>query len=80
MEGYTLALDFLVNNKALALLNKLDGITLKHDGRFYLAKESRMSQEVFHLSEIRAKAYRHYRNNAYGTAKFMSAKSERLDF
>ncbi|MBT4999500.1 MAG: FAD-binding oxidoreductase, partial [Tateyamaria sp.] len=80
MEGYTLALDFPVNNKALALLNKLDSITLKHDGRFYLAKDSRMSQEVFHLSEIRAKAYRHYLNNAYGKTKFMSAQSERLDF
>ena len=80
MEGYTLALDFPVNNKTLALMNILDSITVKHNGRFYLAKDSRMSQDVFHISEQRAKAYRHYRNTADYTSGFVSAQSERLDF
>jgi len=80
MEGYTLALDFPVNNKTLALMNKLDSITLKHDGHFYLAKDSRMSREVFHQAEQRAKAYRHYRNTVLNSDKFVSAQSERLDF
>lgn len=79
MEGYTLALDFPVNNKTLALMNKLDSITLKHNGRFYLAKDSRMSREVFHLSEQRAKEYQNYRNTAFNADKFVSAQSERLD-
>ena len=79
MEGYTLALDFPVNKKTLALMNQLDSITLKHNGRFYLAKDSRMSREVFHLSEQRAKAYQNYRNTAFNVDKFVSAQSERLD-
>ena len=47
MEGYTLALDFPVNEKTLDLLEKLDQITLKYGGRFYLAKDARMKKEVF---------------------------------
>ncbi|MEO0564819.1 MAG: FAD-binding oxidoreductase, partial [Chloroflexota bacterium] len=39
MEGYTLALDFPVNTKTLALLKELDRIALEHCGRFYLAKD-----------------------------------------
>ena len=46
MEGYTLAPDFPVNNKNLSLMNNLDKITLKHGGRFYLAKDSRISREI----------------------------------
>jgi len=80
MEGYTLALDFPVNNKTLALMNKLDIITLKNEGRFYLAKDSRMSQEVFHLSDERARVYQQYRNSAFDADKFVSAQSERLEF
>lgn len=79
MEGYTLALDFPVNNKTLALMNKLDSITLQYGGRFYLAKDSRMSHEVFHLSEQRAQTYKQYRTAAFGADKFASAQSERLD-
>jgi len=60
-------------------MNKLDSITLQHGGRFYLAKDSRMSQAVFHLSEQRAKAYKQYRNAAFDVDKFASAQSERLD-
>ena len=80
MEGYTLALDFPINKETLALMNKLDHITLNHGGRFYLAKDSRMSHEVFHLSERRAKAYKDYRNAAFGSERFVSAQSERLEF
>ena len=47
MEGYTLALDFPVNEKTFELLEKLDEITLKYGGRFYLAKDARMKKEVF---------------------------------
>ena len=80
MEGYTLALDFPVNNKSLALMNKLDSITLQHGGRFYLAKDSRMSHEVFHLSDGRARLYQQYRDGAFDADKFVSAQSERLEF
>ena len=38
MEGYTLAVDFAVNEKTLRLMKQLELITLGYDGRFYLAK------------------------------------------
>jgi decaprenylphospho-beta-D-ribofuranose 2-oxidase len=80
MEGYTLALDFPVNNKTLDLMNKLDSITIKHNGRFYLAKDSRMSQEVFRQSEHRAEAYEKFRQRTLSKDFFVSSQSERLGF
>ena len=48
IEGYTLALDFKVNPEVFRLLNELDEIVLTHNGRLYLAKDARMSADVFH--------------------------------
>ena len=78
MEGYTLALDFPVNNKTLNLMDKLDIITLKHGGRFYLAKDSRISQKKFLQSDIRAKSYRKYRQIKEMSSSFQSSQSKRL--
>lgn len=78
MEGYTLALDFPVNAKTLALMNELDNITLQHNGRFYLAKDSRMQRDVFRQSERRADAYQNYRQGQGASAAYSSAQSERL--
>ncbi len=58
MEGYTLALDFPAHPKALALMERLDAITLAHGGRFYLAKDSRMSRATFERSDPRAQDFR----------------------
>jgi len=46
-EGYTLALDFPVNNKLFPLLDRLDAMVLDYGGRHYLAKDARMSADVF---------------------------------
>ena len=62
MEGYTLALDFPVNEKTFELLEKLDEITLKYGGRFYLAKDARMKKEVFKKSDERIGEYISFRN------------------
>ena len=78
MEGYTLALDFPVNNKTLALMERLDSITMEHDGRFYLAKDSRMSRDVFQQSEPRAQHYLSFRSAHMATKAFASAQSKRL--
>lgn len=78
MEGYTLALDFPINAKTLALMNQLDRITLQHGGRFYLAKDSRMSPDVFKQSEHRADGYRQYRTQAGVLDTYSSAQSKRL--
>lgn len=78
MEGYTLSLDFPVTQKTLALMDRLDQITLAHGGRYYLAKDSRMSRDVFHQSDPRAQAFRDYLRGHGETPVFTSAQSERL--
>ena len=78
MEGYTLALDFPVNKKALALMARLDSITVEYGGRFYLAKDSRMSRDVFHQAERRAQDYLSFRDAQMASHAFISAQSERL--
>jgi len=70
LEGYTLALDFKVNPSVFRLLNELDEIVLKHQGRIYLAKDARMSSDVFHQSYERHVTSGHFR----------SAQSARLKY
>jgi FAD/FMN-containing dehydrogenase len=78
MEGYTLALDFPVTNKTLALLERLDQITIAHGGRFYLAKDSRMSAGTLSASDTRAADFHAHRDSHGYTSRFRSAQSERL--
>jgi len=78
MEGYTLALDFPVNPKTLALLERLDKIVLDHEGRFYLAKDSRMSAATLHASDPRIAAFMAHRKHHGLAQRFLSAQSERL--
>jgi FAD/FMN-containing dehydrogenase len=49
-SGYTLTLDFKNETALFPLLEELDQIVLAHDGRLYLAKDARMSEEVFKAS------------------------------
>ena len=78
MEGYTLALDFAVTPQTLALLNRLDQITLDHGGRFYLAKDSRMRAETLRASDRRVDAFKAHRDSFGLKSRFKSAQSERL--
>lgn len=78
MEGYTLALDFPVNKRTLALMERLDSITVEYGGRFYLAKDSRMSRDVFQQSDPRAQKYLSFRDIHAASGTFASAQSERL--
>ncbi len=79
MEGYTLALDFPVNARTLRLLSELDRITLDHGGRFYLAKDARMSADVFAASDKRIEAFRAERQGNGWQNSFASAQSRRLN-
>ena len=78
MEGYTLALDFPLNPKTLALLERLDQITLDHGGRFYLAKDSRMSAATLRASDQRVDDFQAHRKSHGINSRFHSAQSERL--
>lgn len=77
MPGYTLALDFPANERSLALMDQLDAITLAHGGRFYLAKDARMSHSVAH-ADPRAEIFAAMRKQAGLTERFTSAQSQRL--
>lgn len=78
MEGYTLAIDFPVNRNSLRLLEELDVITIAHGGRFYLAKDSRMSADVLRRSDVRVDRFLGMRAEAGRSAAFVSGQSERL--
>jgi len=78
MLGYTLALDFPVNERSLALLKRLDDIVLAYGGRFYLAKDSRMSAKTLRQSDARADHFVQMRDENALRAQLVSAQSERL--
>lgn len=77
MPGYTLALDFPANERSLALMERLDAITLAHKGRFYLAKDARMPAAVVQ-ADPRTAAFAAMRTQAGLTERFASIQSERL--
>jgi hypothetical protein len=78
MEGYTLALDFpgLAADDASSW-NRLDRIVVDHDGRFYLAKDSRMTAQTLRASDERVSDFVAQRQHLGATA-FQSSQSERL--
>lgn len=77
MEGYTLALDFPFSSDSAQLMQRLDAITLDHGGRFYLAKDARMSAATLRRADRRADALAQLRRQT-GLANFRSSQSERL--
>ncbi len=79
MKGYTIALDFPVNKHTLDLLDKLDEITLKYEGRFYLAKDARMKKEIFKRSDNRIQDFINFRNQNNFDKDFQSSQSSRLE-
>lgn len=78
MEGYTLALDFPANPATLALMTELDRIAVAHQGRFYLAKDSRMTPTTLRRSDPRVETFQDMRTAAKMPQTFSSSQSERL--
>lgn len=78
MEGYTLALDFPISPDSLALMDRLDTITLAHAGRFYLAKDSRMCAATLAQADPRTAAFRESRRKMGLAERFSSLQSDRL--
>ncbi|MFT5489066.1 MAG: decaprenylphospho-beta-D-ribofuranose 2-oxidase [Paracoccaceae bacterium] len=78
MEGYTLALDFPVNDRTLRLLETLDEIVVEHGGRFYLAKDGRIRPEILERADKRVSDFRQFRDTYGVRQKFVSEQSERL--
>ncbi|WP_126976532.1 FAD-binding oxidoreductase [Frigidibacter oleivorans] len=79
VEGYTLALDFPATPAALALMDRLDALALAQGGRFYLAKDARMTAATFARAEPRLPGFQRFRSAAGLDLRFASAQSERLN-
>ena len=77
-EGFTLAMDFQVNEKTFRLLSELDKIVMKHSGKVYLAKDSRLSKDSFSLMNYDTDGLRNILNK-YNIKNFHSEQSERLN-
>ncbi len=77
LHGYTLALDFSICAKTLALMNTLDRIVLEYGGRFYLAKDARMTPDILRASDNRVADFIALRAGA-PAAHFQSLQSQRL--
>ena len=79
MEGYTLALDFPLRRGTRALLDGLDGITHRHGGRVYLAKDARCAPERVREGYPRLGAFEAVRAESAGAPpRFASELSRRL--
>jgi len=79
MEGYTLALDFPITPTLFGFLDSLDKIVLDYGGRLYLAKDARMSGEMFRRSYGNAARFIDLKHQLDGSDKFRSLQSERLE-
>ena len=78
MEGYSLALDFKIEPGLFALLDRLDDIVLKYEGRIYLAKDVRVKKEVFEQGYPKIDTFRALRKKHAMTDKFNSLQSRRV--
>ncbi|MGI4881493.1 MAG: FAD-binding oxidoreductase [Janthinobacterium lividum] len=79
MEGYTLAMDFPATPDNLALLDRLDAITVEHGGRIYLAKDARVAPAVMAAGYPRLDEFRDVRRRYGLSGRIESLQSRRLE-
>jgi len=78
IEGYSLALDFKIEKGLFELLDKLDEIVLKYNGRIYLTKDVRVSKETFEKGYPEIEKFRIFRKDNKMDIKFQSLQSKRV--
>jgi len=78
LDGYSLALDFKIAKGLFELLDKLDEIVLKHQGRIYLAKDVRVKKEVFEKGYPHIETFRKLRKQYHMIEKLNSLQSQRV--
>lgn len=78
LKGYTLALDFKVNQQSIALIKDLDDMISAMGGRIYLAKDSLMSANTFKKIYPSWEQFEETREKYGAIGKFASAQSLRL--
>lgn len=79
IEGYSLALDFKMEPGLLELLDQLDQIVLKYHGRIYLAKDVRVSKEVFEKGYDKIEQFRSLRKEYDMKETLNSLQSKRVN-
>jgi decaprenylphospho-beta-D-ribofuranose 2-oxidase len=79
IKGYSLALDFKIEKGLFELLDKLDDIVVKFNGRIYLTKDVRVSKEVFEQGYPQVETFRQFRKTHKMDVKFQSLQSKRVE-
>ncbi|MCF6352655.1 MAG: FAD-binding oxidoreductase [Cyclobacteriaceae bacterium] len=79
MKGYTLALDFAINDKLFPFLDELDRIVLDYGGRIYMTKDSRMNKEIFWKGYPKASEFVNIVKKYNPHGKINSMLSKRLE-
>jgi decaprenylphospho-beta-D-ribofuranose 2-oxidase len=77
MEGYTLALDFPVSERTLALQAELDRLVSDAGGRLYFAKDARASSAAAQSGYVELAAFSSLRDSIGAKSRFTSLLSER---
>jgi hypothetical protein len=72
IEGYSLALDFKLNQSVIKLIKELDEIVLRCNGRIYLAKDSLMTETTFKSSYPKWENFMQVREKYGASDKFSS--------
>jgi FAD/FMN-containing dehydrogenase len=78
LEGFSLALDFKLEDGVFELLDRLDRIVLTYNGRIYLAKDVRVSKEVFEKGYPNVEQFRKIRHTYNLNSYLSSFQSERI--
>ena len=78
MEGYSLALDFKIEDGLFELLDRLDKIVIEYGGRIYLTKDARVSKEVFEKGYPDIDKFREFREKNRMQEVFESLQSKRV--
>lgn len=78
IEGYSLALDFKIEDGLFELLDELDEIVVECRGRIYLTKDVRVSRETFEYGYPQLDKFRKFREDNNMSDKFSSLQSKRL--
>ena len=71
--------DFKIKDGIENFLNSLDKIVLKHKGRIYLAKDVRVSKNVFEKGYPKIDKFRHIRKKYKLEAILSSRQSKRVE-
>jgi decaprenylphospho-beta-D-ribofuranose 2-oxidase len=79
IQGFTLALDIpIYSTTLLPILDAMDQIVLRHDGRVYLAKDARMSDTAFQQMYSSLPAWQKIKKEIDPENRFSSSLSRRL--